>query len=370
VRCQDPSQWQSLVQGGTGAEFYTASVRWTRGQAAPGTIFRLYVVGANRHWAHRDVIIAPNQTRPADDFLSSIGYGTQPIKVRISESLSCVYFDTRGGTPQNAATCLIAGATSFSFQTDQVTTSFNFPDGNPSFIADFEVSECLALGFVVDGFGGVTGNALVDTPLADCKISMSSQDLESLTVPAEIQITVNDSRWVGVGGAFGDARLNVLQYDEFGIATLPPTVDPGWFGPATSSSAMLRALDWGVDKLAQLVSFFGPQPLYAWPGAGFDFTRMSDFQVAIMPVMAHDATGSSCASGLASCLDLGTFSGTSPVPVAVKVSAPPRVGTTSYDVPDTRLHFFPEPRGAREQPRVDRGRSRTSRAERGARSCR
>lgn len=340
VRCQDPSQWQDLVES---SGFYSASVRWTRGQAAPGTAFRLYVVAAGRHWAHRDVVVDPNQTRPSDDYLHAIGYGTEPIKVRITQDLACVYFDTQGGTPENAATCLIAGATSFSFQTDQVTTTFNFPDGNPSFLADFEVSECLALGFDIGALGGVSGNALVDTPLADCKISMSSQQLESLTVPAQIQITVNDSRWVGVGGPFGDARLNVLQYDEFGIATLPPTLDPGWFGAATSSSAMLRALDWGMDKLARLVSFLGPEPLYAWPGAGFDFTRMSDFQVAVMPVMTHDATGSACASGLASCLDLGTFGGSAPqVPVAVKVSAPPREGSSSYDVPDTRLHFFPE----------------------------
>ena len=333
--CQDPSQWQDLVEDDG---FYSTSVRWTRGQASVGDIFRLYVVRGDQHFAHRDVVVDPNLTTPADGFVHSIGFGNEPVKVRITESFTCVYYDTQDGTTENAATCLIAGATSFGFQTNEVTASFNFPDGNPTFFADFEVSECLSLGFYADGLGGAIGNALVDVPLADCKISLSSEDLAALTVPAQIDITVNDSRWVGLGGVFGDARLNVLQYDEFGLGALPPTVDPGWFGPATSSSAFLRALDWGLDKLVALVS---PEPLLAWPGAGFDFRRLSDFQVAIMPVMDHDGVGAACASGLASCLDLGSFDAGEAVPVAVQVTAPPREGAGPYAVPDTRLHVFP-----------------------------
>lgn len=336
VSCQDPSQWQDLVQD-AGGDFYVASVRWRR--ADIGKVFRLYVVRGDQHFAHRDVIVDPNLTAPADGFVHAIGTGTEPVKVRITESFTCVYYDTQGGTPENAATCLIAGATSFSFQTDQVTTTFNFPNGNPTFFADFEVSECLSLGFYSDGLGGETGNALVDVPLADCKISLSSEELDALTVPAQIDITVNDARWIGSGGVFNDARLNVLQYDEFGLGALPPTVDPGWFGPASSSSAFLRLLDWGLDKLVGLVT---PEPLLAWPGAGFDFTRLSDFQVAIMPIMDHDAVGTACASSLASCLDLGSFAEGETVPVAVQVTAPPRDGTSHYVVPDARLHLFPE----------------------------
>src|SRR5690606_38522098 len=104
VRCQDPAEWQDLVQSG---DAYTASVRWRRNEAAVGDVFRLYVVRGNRHFAHRDVVIDPNDTHPADDFVSSIGYGNQPIKVRITDAFACVYFDTQGGTPENAATCLI-----------------------------------------------------------------------------------------------------------------------------------------------------------------------------------------------------------------------------------------------------------------------
>lgn len=334
--CQDPSGWSSLTQNG---DFYESSVKWTRAQADDGDVFRLYVVNGDQHFAHRDVIVDPNLTTPADGFVHSIGYGNEPVKVRITESFTCVYYDTQGGTAQNAATCLIAGATSFSFQTNEVTASFNFPDGNPTFLADFEVSECLSLGFDSDGLGGATGNALVDVPLADCKLSLSSEELDALTVPAQIDITVNDARWIGTGGAFNDARLNVLQYDEFGLGALPPTVDPGWFGPATSSSAFLRLLDWGLDKLVGLVT---PEPLLAWPGAGFDFTRLSDFQVAVMPIMEHDAIGTACTSGLPSCLDLGSFEEGETVPAAVQVTAPPREGTGPYVVPDTRLHFFPE----------------------------
>jgi hypothetical protein len=337
VSCQDPSQWQDLVRNSGGGEFYEASVRWRRPDV--GRVFRLYVVRADQHFAHRDVIVDPNLTTPADGFVKAIGTGNEPIKIRITQSFECVYYDTQGETPENAATCLIAGATSFSFETERVTATFNFPDGNPTFIADFEVSECLSLGFDSDGLGGATGNALVDVPLADCKLSLSSEELDALTVPAQIDITVNDPRWVGVGGAFGDARLNVLQYDEFGLGALPPTVDPGWFGPATSSSAFLRLLDWGLDKLVGLLT---PEPLLAWPGAGFDFTRLSDFEVALMPIMDHDMVGTACASGLTSCLDLGTFAGGATVPVAVQVTAPPREGPSHFAVPDARLHIFPE----------------------------
>ena len=334
--CQDPSAWKSLTRNG---DFYETSVKWTRAQADDGDVFRLYVVRGDQHFAHRDVIIDPNLTTPADAFVHAIGYGNEPVKVRITDSFTCVYYDTQGGTPENAATCLIEGATSFSFQTNEVTSTFNFPDGNPTFFADFEVSECLSLGFDPDGLGGATGNALVDVPLADCKISVSSEELQTLTVPAQIFITVNDPRWVGAGGAFNDARLNVLQYDASGLGALPPTVDPGWFGPATSSSAFLRLLDWGLDKLVGLVM---PEPLLAWPGAGFDWTRLSDFQVAIMPIIDHDVVGTACASNLASCLDLGSFADGETVPVAVQVTAPPRDGVSHYVVPDARVHFFPE----------------------------
>jgi hypothetical protein len=342
--CQDPSHWQDLVDGGG---HYTASLQWRRNEADDGDVFRVYVVRGERSFAYRDVVIDPNLTTPADDYVHAIGYGTEPFKVRITEDFSCIKFDTQGGAPENAATCIISGATSVSFQTDRTITTFNFPDGNQTFLADFEVSECLSLGFFVDAIGGIDGNALVDTPLADCKISVSSEEIATLLVPGQIQVTLTDERWSddpAEAAPFEHARLNVLQHDEFGIGVLPPSGDPGWFGAATSSSAMLRWLGWGLERLADLVL---PEPLYALRGAGWDFTRMSDFQVAVMPVMAPASSGMACASGEQHCLDLGTFSGTDPVPVSAQVSAPTAAGPTSYpanhiDVPDTRLHFFPE----------------------------
>jgi hypothetical protein len=335
VSCQDPSEWQDLVQDGS-QEFYSASVRWRRPDV--GKTFRLYVVRGDFHFAHRDVIVDPNLTRPADDFLHAIGTGTEPVKVRITESFECVYFDTQDSGTENAATCLISGETSFGFVTDDLSTTFNFPNGNPTFLADFEVSECLSLGFSVDAFGAVSGNALVDTPLAGCKVSLSSEELETLPVPAQIVLDLLETSPFPA-----NARPNVLQYDEFGVGALPPSENPGWFGAATSSSAMLRLLDWGVDRLRALASFLGPQPLYAWPGSGWDFTRLSDFQIAWMPVMDHGNDGVACASGLPSCLDLGSFPGTSPVPVTVEVTAPSVTASDpALDVPGTRLHVFPE----------------------------
>ncbi len=353
VSCQDPSEWQGLVQGSNGGQFYSASVQWKKKDAKEGDVFRLYIVHGDLHFAHRDVVIDPNLTTPADGFVHSIGYGTEPIKVRITKAFSCVRYDTQAAGTDNAATCLVDGASSFSFQTDQVTTTFNFPDGNPTFLANFEVSECLSLGFHVDPLTGAhTGNALVDTPLADCKISLSSEDIQKLTVPGQIQVVVNDPRWdtdPTADAPFRQARLNVLQTDEAGIAALPPstTPSPNWFGLATSSSTVLRWIGEGLDKLASLIL---PGNLYAGgtpPAAGWDFTRMSDFQVGLMPVMDFDGSGGDCASPSPSCTDLGTFSGDTPVPVHVKVSAPANTGPLTYPtgyfpVPDTRLHFFPE----------------------------
>ncbi len=337
--CQPQSEWKPLTWDGT-SEFYQSSVQWRRNgpnSANVGDVFRLYIVRGTQHYAHRDVIIDPNQTRPADDYLHAIGYGNEPVKVRITRSFECVYFDTQGGTTENAATCLIAGQTSFAFGTNELNTTFNFPDGNPAFLADFEVSECLPLGFS-DVDGVVTGNALVDVPLAGCTISMSSNELQRLTVPAQIFLDLP-----GTSPFPLDARPNVLQYDEFGIGVLPHSVSQGWFGTASASSAMLRALEWGAEKLKNLASFFGPQPLYAWPGSGWDFTRMSDFQVAWMPIMTHGNSGTACASGLASCRHLGSFSGTNPVPVSVQVTAPSTItGNAALNVPGTRLHVFPE----------------------------
>ncbi|MDH3272805.1 MAG: hypothetical protein OEN56_15810, partial [Gemmatimonadota bacterium] len=333
--CQDPSDWQDLVEDNG---HYSASVRWRRNEASDGDIFRVYVVRGEQAFAHRDLIIDPNLTTPADEYVHAIGYGNEPIKLRISDDFSCIKFDTQGGAAENAATCLISGATTVSFDTEEMITTFNFPDGNPTFLADFEVSECLSLGFNVGGIGEF---ALVDVPLADCKVTLSSEEVETLIVPGEIRVTISDARW---DAEFLDARLNVLQYDEFGVGALPPSTDPGWFGLATSGVAALRWLDWGLDKLASLIL---PEPLYAEFTGGWDFTRMSDFQVALMPVMDHASSGTACASAADYCLDLGTFSGEAPVvPVSVRASAPWSQGSTSYpdnhfDVPDTRLHFFP-----------------------------
>ena len=74
----------------------------------------------------------------------------------------------------------------------------------------------------------VGGNALVDVPLADCKITLDS-NVESLEFAGNIQFEIKDSRWTV--GAFANARLNALQVDDDGIAALPPRENPGWFDP-------------------------------------------------------------------------------------------------------------------------------------------
>jgi hypothetical protein len=339
VSCQNPADWKNLVED---AGFYSTSVRWRRNEASEGDIFRLYVVRGSQMFAHRDVVIDPNLTTPADGFLHAIGFGNEPVKVRITESFECVYFDTQGGTPANAATCLVAGATTFPFSTEDVTATFRFPDGNPTFLADFEVSECLSLGFSADGLGGVVGNALVDTPLADCKLSVSSNEVSVLTVPAEVEIQVNDPRWVGPGGAYLNARLNLLRAGAPGVRAMPPTEDPGWegWGTANPGGFVLRWLDWGFDRLVGLVS---PEPLRAvWPSNTYSLHGFSDFQVSVQGRLEHVMPGTSCAVPLASCRQLGGAVAGQAKAVTIHAAAPTRLGSGSIDVPGVRVHVFPE----------------------------
>ena len=346
VACEPENQWQDLVEV-PGAEHYSTSVRFRRSDR--NKTFRLYVVHDDVHYAHRDVVVNPNLTTPADGFVHSIGFGNEPIKVRITEGLDCVKLDTQEGEPDNAATCLIAGETAFAFDIGGVedVVTFNFFEGNDPFFATFEVSECFSLGFDPDG----NGNALVDVPLAGCKISLISE-LDELEVAGQINFNIVDPRWdfgANLLAVFAAARLNVIQVDETGVAVLPPNVDPGWFGAATMAMTMsdFAPLRWIGRGLVRLAALFRTEPLYAsFFRGGWDFTRMSDFQVALMPVMDHDAvqhyTGIACGSGLDSCLDLGTFPGNATVPVSVKVSAPGNtVAAIPFDVQDTRLHYFP-----------------------------
>ena len=130
------------------------------------------------------------------------------------------------------------------------------------------------------------------------------------------------------------------------MAALPPTVDPSWFGLATIAMNDIAPLRWIGRGLRRLAAIFGVKPLYAPPGAGWDFTRMSDFQIALVPVMDHNSTGTPCGTPAPHCLNLGTSSGAVPVPVSVKVSAPDSLGPHTFPadhfpVQDTRLHFFP-----------------------------
>lgn len=345
--CQDPDDWEPLVES---SGQYTASVRWRRSQASVGDVFRVYVVRGDQMFAHRDVVIDPNLTTPADGYVHAIGFGNEPMKVRINEDFSCIRYDTQAAGTLNAATCLVAGGSEIEFEAGGLNVNWTFREGTTPFLADFEVSECLSLGFSDDPVLGVTGNALVDTPLADCMLSLSSEEIEVLDPPALLYVTLTDERWsdeVGSEGPFANARFNVIEADEAGVGVLPPEGDPGWFGDATFESAALRWLAEGVDRLASLVL---PEPVYAAfsrSGLGTNVSRMSDLQISVMGVMAAASAGTPCASGEAHCLDLGSFGSGGSAPVSVQVSAPTRDDATSYpddhiDVPDTRLHFFPE----------------------------
>jgi hypothetical protein len=353
-----------LVRDSNGAEFYKASVQFKKNGpqgVAPGTIYRLYVVGAGAYWAHRDVIVDPNLTTPADGFVHSIGYGTEPVKVRISAAATCVSFSTveatdeTGAPIQNAKTCLVSADEDYTLNVEGYRATYTFHEPNP-FLATFEISQCQDL-------ANVDGAPLVDVPLADCRLSLESSRYSGgqlLSEPATLAVTLTDPLWLGSDASFERAHLNVLQWDEAGTGVLPLSTDRGW-GNTTAASLS----EWFFRGVRELGAFFGPQPVNAYPSSSFDFRRMSDFQVAVMPVMDHadDMNGSACLRGNGtedlSCLDLGTFSGLDPVRVGVDVTAPsearpwnptwedPTQTTTvpsstfgDIPVPDTRLHFF------------------------------
>jgi hypothetical protein len=340
--CQDPEQWQDLVES---SGHYVASVQWKRNEAKVGDVFRLYVVHGVEMYAHRDVVIDPNLTTPADSYVHSIGFGTEPVKVRINSDFGCSRFDTQEPGTDNAAICLIAGATNVEFDTEELDVRWEFPDGNEAFMARFEISECLSLGFVLDpDTQDVTGNALVDTPLANCKLSLSSDEVQTLDVPATLFVSLTDGRW-DVGGPFENARFNVIETDEMGVGVLPTVQDPGWYGEATVDNAALRWMGRGIERVA---SWFLPEPLSAGLSSlGSGVSRMSDFQVTVVGVMTAATPGAACAGGAPYCTDLGNFATNDTTSVSVHVSAPTSDGPTTYpanhiDVPDTRLHFFSE----------------------------
>ncbi len=353
-----------FVQDPNGAEFYKASVQFKKngpGGVAPGTVYRLYVVGAGLHWAHRDVVIDPNLTSPADGYVHAIGYGTEPLKVRISAAATCVTYDT-GDDPletvnstEDAQTCLVSAGEDYTLNVGGYQATYTFNEPNP-FLATFEISECLDL-------ANTAGDPLVDVPLADCVISVESDrytDGALLSAPATLEITLTDTDWLDAGAPYERARLNVIQWDEVGTGVLPLATDRGW-GNTTFASLGDRFLR-GVREFG---AFFGPQPVNAYPKSSFDFRRMSDFQVALMPMMDHadDMSGNACLreddTADLSCLDLGTFPGIDPVRVSVEVSAPSEARPWNADWADpaltlavpsstdgnipvggTRLHFF------------------------------
>jgi hypothetical protein len=348
---------------------YAASFQWKKngpGAAAPLSIFRVYVVRDGREYAHRDVIIDPNLTSPADGYVHAIGYGTEPFKLVITEDFSCVKYDTQSVDNFNAASCLITGGETVQFDSSELTgtgyesVTFTFDENSSEspFFADFEISECFTLGFTLDPADEGEFKPLVDTPLADCKISLSSDQIETLNEPATFTVTLTDPRW-DTGGEFQHARLNVLEYDELGVGALPPAKDPGWLATklANSSVGALRWLGRGMDMLASLLL---PEDLYAalGTGAGWNVSRMSDLQIAVMPMMESASGGSVCSNGLESCTDLGGFPSGSVEEVSVYVRAPratydgggsivanidpdPEDASRYIPVPDTRLHFFP-----------------------------
>jgi hypothetical protein len=166
-----------------------------------------------------------------------------------------------------------------------------------------------------------------------------------LDVPAQLILALTDPRW-DVGGPFERARLNVLEYDEFGLGALPHAEAQPWYGMVTSNNAALRWLGRGLDRLASLIL---PEKAYAalGTGAGWNVTRMSDLQVAVMPIMQPASVGAACASGEDFCIDLGGFGNGGVARPTVHVTAPlddtSDPGPGDYiDVPDTRLHFFAE----------------------------
>ena len=344
-----------LVQDPGGGEFYRGEIQFKRGGRGGGDVgkyFRIYVVRGDEHYAHRDIVVDPNETSPADAPVLAVGTGNTPIKVRITEGFGCDLFSSAGTPDQtlNAAECLIAGDPDpFMLNGGGVTAEFDFPAGNDPFFALFELTECEDLHDITSG--GDPSRPAVDVQLLGCKVTIESTETNLRERASLVLDLVHGS---------SEGRIFVIEQDEDGQSVLPPLVAPGWFLSALDLPGFLGI---GLKKLA---SVFGVKPLVAvhsTTSAGGTFDRLSDFQAGVLPVGHYydvsagaiiDATNSSCDNDPApspACLDLGTVPDGQAVTAAVHAGAlcdsdNHACADPDIDAPGVRYHFLPQNGGS------------------------
>jgi hypothetical protein len=311
--CQGPLP---LTWDGT-SEFYETSIKFNKakGPNNPGDLdktFRLYIVQGDVHKAHRDVVVDPNLTSPADAPLLAVGTGNVPVKVRVTESVEC----DDGVFDLEVTNCLIVSNQSLNL--GQNGTNIQFGNVVNPFFVSATLEDC---GHVTDPNGGPA----VDLRLPGCKVSIDGDFQLNPAIgedPAFIQVCDDLSGLTEdyfAAQALGVLHVELDSSRPTGVSVLP-------FAAASCVPPSLTHGD-SDGLFGRLASLFGIKPLVATSavgpltGGGGSFYSNTDFELAILSInKIYDVAASATVDDAAE-LDLGTVPSGSAVPVAVQALA-------------------------------------------------
>lgn len=314
-----------LTWDGT-SEFYQASVKFKKPDT--GKIFRLYIVRGSTHFAHRDVIVDPNLTTPADEPVLAVGTGNIPVKVRLTGAFTCDDGED-DGTVEN---CLIVD--------DQ-----HFQLGNAALVQ----------------FGAVTNPFFLNAELGECETAdyltydgKRSHDLARLgcTVDIDGEFTLEEAATIVIceelPAGLPAGALRVIHQQEAGgdpskpdgLSVLPP-VAADCSALAFAPTGLEGYWHAGLEKLAgwlgvkELVA--NAAAVQATSGGGGAFFRNSTFELAVVTVNRFwDLEASPAAAiGDRAVLDLGARPSGAAIPVAVQA-----VTSDGYAVAGEYVQWF------------------------------
>jgi hypothetical protein len=319
-----------LTWDGT-SEFYQTSIKFSKGKGKndPGDIgktFRLYIVQGDHHRAHRDVIVDPNLTSPADANLLAVGTGNVPVKVRVTESVEC----DEGITDNNVENCLIVSDQQLYLGTLGTNIQFGAVV-NPFFVSATLDGYCA---HVTDP----NGDPAVDLLLPGCKVSIDGDFQLDPSIgedPGFIQICDDLSQFGDNYTRFAPQALGVLHVEldnsrpkGAGVSVLPFAATGACECPPDEPLCPESFTKGDSDGLfGRLASLLGIKPLVATSaagplrGGGGSFYSNTDFELAVLAInQIYDVANSANVDDAAE-LDLGVVAAGTAVPVAVQALA-------------------------------------------------
>jgi hypothetical protein len=278
-----------------------------------GKSFRLYIVQGDQHRAHRDVIVDPNLTSPADDPVLAVGTGNTPVKVRVTESVEC----DDGIDDLEVTNCLIVSNQQLNL--GNLGTNIQFGTVVNPFFVSATLEDCR---HVTDP----NGDPAVDLRLPGCKVSIEGDFQLNPDIgedPGFIQICDDLSGLTE--DYFAPRALGVLHVEldaskpkGAGVSVLP-------FAAANCVSPLAESDTDGL--FGKLASLFGIKPLVATSavgplkGGGGSFYSNTEFEPALLAInWIYDVAASATVDDAAE-LDLGVVGAGTAVPVAVQALA-------------------------------------------------